>query len=100
MSRTGEESEAAEAPPPGPKRPANRKSGGGIQATIGGILVGFDQEIMRRLPPTQELVKRGAPVRRVTGEDGSDLVIGLPEDLAEDEPVEAGPPAAPSHPEP
>ena len=78
--------DAAGAPvQPRAKGTGKSKGQGGLGPTIGGILVGFDQEIMRRMPPTQELVKRGAPIRRVTGQDGSDLVIGLPEDLAKDE---------------
>ena len=86
MSSRGPEKPDGEA-----TRPRKRqRKGSGLGPTIGGILVGFDHEILRTTPPPHELVKRGAPVRRVAGQDGSDLLIGLPEDLAVDE-VERGP---------
>ena len=41
-----------------------RKKRGGLSGeTLGGILAGFDQQIMRTLPPPHELVQKGAPVR-------------------------------------
>ena len=40
------------------------------------MLAGFDQQIMRTLPPPHELVQKGAPVRGLSGE-GDDLVIVL-----------------------
>ncbi len=56
------------------------------------MLAGFDQQIMRTLPPPHELVQKGAPVRGLSGDDDADLVIVLPGDpatpAAEDE---AGP---------
>ncbi len=55
------------------KRPARP-----LGDTIGGIIVGFDQQIMRTLPPPHELVAKGAPVRGLSGEDAGDLVIELP----------------------
>jgi regulator of ribonuclease activity A len=50
--------------------------------TLGGIIVGFDQQILRTLPPPHELVQKGAPVRALTGEDGGALDISFPEDRA------------------
>jgi hypothetical protein len=52
-----------------------------VGETIGGILVGFDQQVFRTTPPAQELVKRGQPVRGVTGEDGGALEVLFPDDL-------------------
>ena len=46
------------------------------------MLVGFDQQIMRTLPPPHELVQKGSPVRGLSGE-GDDLVIVLPGVAAE-----------------
>ena len=76
--------------PERPRPPKRGRAGSGLGPTIGGILAGFDHAIFRTTPPAQELVKRGAPVRRVTGQDGSDLLIGLPEDLAADDDSEPG----------
>ena len=69
-----------------------KRSGRPVGDTIGGILAGFDQQIMRTLPPPHELVHKGAPVRGLSGEDGTDLVIELPARSAVDvgDAVEAG----------
>ncbi len=66
---------------------AKRKKGGLSGETLGGMLVGFDQQIMRTLPPPHELVQKGSPVRGLSG-DGDDLVIVLPGD-PEDDPTVA-----------
>ena len=55
-----------------PKRP--------IGETLGGIIVGFDYQVMRTTPPPWELVNKGQAVRGVTGEDGSMLSVALPDD--------------------
>jgi len=47
------------------------------------MIVGFDQQIFRTLPPPHELVLKGAPVRGLAGEDGSELRILFPDDEAE-----------------
>ena len=50
------------------KRPAGE--------TIGGILVGFDQQIFRDLPPAQELVQQSRPLRGLVGlGDGREMVF-------------------------
>lgn len=54
--------------------------------TLGGIIVGFDQQILRTLPPPHELVQKGAPVRGLTGEDGGALAVSFPDDRAERSP--------------
>ena len=55
------------------KRPAGE--------TIGGILVGFDQQIFRDLPPAQELVQQSRPLRGLVGlGDGRETVF--PDDEA------------------
>jgi hypothetical protein len=57
-----------------------RKAVGG---TIGGILVGFDQQVFRTTPPAHELVVKGSPVRGLSGEDPK-LEVVFPEDLEGD----------------
>ncbi len=60
-----------------------RKKRSGLSGdTLGGILAGFDQQIMRTLPPPHELVQKGAPVRSLTGEDGGTITIDLPDHLS------------------
>lgn len=61
-----------------------KRAGRPLGDTIGGILAGFDQQIMRTLPPPHELVDKGAPVRGLSGEDADDLVIELPARSTED----------------
>ena len=58
-----------------------RKPRGGLTGdTIGGILAGFDQQIMRNQPPPHELVHKGSPVRGLSGEGGSHITISLPDE--------------------
>lgn len=66
-----------------------RKKRRPIGETIGGIIVGFDQQIFRTTPPVQELIAKGQPVRTVSGQDGGELEVVFPDD---DEPT---PPVAP-----
>ena len=47
--------------------------------TIGGILVGFDQQVFRTLPPAHELVQKAKPVRGVSGQ-GDELEVVFPDD--------------------
>ena len=54
--------------------------------TIGSILVGFDQEVFRTLPPAHELVAKSQPVRGVSGEGDSIEVV-----FPDDEPVRPTP---------
>ena len=51
-----------------------------IGETIGGIIVGFDQQIFRTTPPVQELIAKGQPVRTLSGQDGSEFEVVFPED--------------------
>jgi hypothetical protein len=54
-----------------------------VGGTIGGILVGFDQQVFRTTPPAHELVVKGSPVRGLSGEDPK-LKVVFPEDLEGD----------------
>jgi hypothetical protein len=58
-----------------------------IGETIGGIIVGFDQQVFRSTPPAQELVKRGQPVRGLSGEDGGVLEVLFPDEGAMPDPA-------------
>ena len=69
-----------------------------VGETIGGILVGFDQQIFRDLPPAQELVQKSRPLRGLVGlGDGREVVFpdddtnGVPsgDDHAPDQPADA-----------
>jgi hypothetical protein len=76
-----------------------RKKRRPVGETIGGIIVGFDQQIFRTLPPPHELILKARPVRGLTGQDGDDLVVIIPAD-AESPPGTSPSVPAPSKPEP
>jgi hypothetical protein len=59
-----------------------RPKRGSLGGTIGGIIVGFDQQIFRTTPPVQELVAKGQPVRGVSGQDPG-LTVVFPEGVIE-----------------
>jgi hypothetical protein len=48
--------------------------------TIGAILVGFDQQVFRTLPPPHELVVKSTPTRGSSGQ-APGLEVVFPEDL-------------------
>jgi hypothetical protein len=57
--------------------------------TMGAIIVGFDQQIFRTLPPPHELVVKSTPQRGQSGQD-PELEIVFPDDLVvDDEPPTA-----------
>jgi hypothetical protein len=69
--------------------------------TIGGVLFGFEQQVLRTMPPPQELVHHARPDDPVPAGDGGFVTIGMPDD---ESPVQAsvlGPPEpCQSEPEP
>jgi len=81
---------------------AKKKGKGGLSGeSLGGMLAGFDQQIMRTLPPPHELVQKGAPVRGLSGDDAEDLVIvlsGEPPTATTADPAEPVSPAEPASP--
>ena len=60
-----------------------KKKESGLGPSIGGILVGFDQQIFRTTPPVNELVAKGAPLPSAAAAGGGRLTVGLPEDGAD-----------------
>lgn len=62
-----------------------RKNGRPLGTTLGGIIVGFDQQVLRTTPPIQELIAKGQPVRGVSGEDGGEFEVVFPPDEASSE---------------
>ncbi len=57
-----------------------KKKGQPIGQTIGGIIVGFDQQIFRTTPPVNELVAKGSPLKPVAAAGGGTMTVGLPGD--------------------
>jgi hypothetical protein len=53
-------------------------------ATMGSILVGFDQQVFRTLPPAHELVVKSTPQRGLSGQD-PELEIVFPDDARSDD---------------
>lgn len=59
-----------------------KKKGQSVGQTLGGIIVGFDQQIFRTTRPVNELVAKGAPLRAVAASGGGTLTVGMPDDPA------------------
>lgn len=57
-----------------------KKKGQSVGQTIGGILVGFDQQIFRTTPPPAELVAKATPLKAVAASGGGTVTVGLPTD--------------------
>jgi len=72
-----------------------RRKGRPVGETIGGIIVGFDQQIFRTMPPAQELVAKARPVRGTSGEDGSAFEVVFPGDATGTEASDADPATRP-----
>jgi hypothetical protein len=68
--------------PPG--RDGARGRSPGLASTIGGVLVGFDEQVWRRQPPAQERVGQVDRARTVVAPSG--LTIELPEGALGDGP--------------
>ncbi len=48
--------------------------------SIGGVLFGFEQQVLRNVPPPEELVHHARPDDPVPAGDGTMLTITLPDD--------------------
>jgi hypothetical protein len=79
-------------PPTSPKRPK-----GSLGQSIGGVLFGFEQAVLRSTPPSQELVHHARPDDPIPAGDGHVIRIGLPDDLDVPVPSSPGTPDSGSH---
>ena len=68
-----------------------KRKGESVGQTIGGIIVGFDQQIFRTTPPVNELVAKGTPLRAVAASGGGTVTVGMPGDPEPEPDPEAGP---------
>ena len=50
-----------------------------IGQTIGGVLFGFEQQVLRTQPPPQELVHHARPDAAIPAGDGTLVTIELPD---------------------
>jgi hypothetical protein len=73
-----------------------KRKGESVGQTIGGILVGFDQQIFRTTPPVNELVAKGTPLRSVAASGGGTVTVGMPGDQDPEPDPEIGPEPAPA----
>ena len=62
-----------------PKAPKPRRKPP-LGQTIGGVLFGFEQQVLRNMPPPEEQVHHARPDDPVPAGDGSTLTITLPGD--------------------
>jgi aldose 1-epimerase len=68
-----------------------RKKAESVGQSIGGMLVGFDQQIFRSTPPVKEMVAKGDRLAPVAASGGGTMRVGLPGDPSA---PDAPPPAA------
>ena len=57
-----------------------KKKAGSVGQAIGGMLVGFDQQIFRTTPPVNEMVAKGDRLAPVPAAGGGTMRVGLPGD--------------------
>jgi aldose 1-epimerase len=69
-----------------------KKKGQSVGQSIGGIVVGFDQQIFRTTPPVNELVAKGTPLRAQAASDGGTLTVGLTDPALDPERLELSAP--------
>jgi aldose 1-epimerase len=69
-----------------------KKKGQSVGQSIGGIIVGFDQQIFRTTPPVNELVAKGTPLRAQAASDGGTLTVGLSDPTTDPERLELSAP--------
>jgi aldose 1-epimerase len=60
----------------------HKKKAASVAQSIGGMLVGFDQQIFRTTPPVNELVAKGDRLAPVAASGGGTMRVGLPGDPA------------------
>ena len=74
-----------------------KKKAASVGQSIGGILVGFDQQIFRTTPPVNELVAKRDRLAPVAATGGGTMRVGMPGDPAPapgDGPTELAHPAS------
>ncbi|HKF84897.1 MAG TPA: hypothetical protein VKB30_03865 [Candidatus Limnocylindrales bacterium] len=64
----------------------SRKKRQSAAQTVGGVLFGFEQQVLRDAPPPEELVHQARPDAPVPAGDGSFLTLELPDELEQDDP--------------
>lgn len=52
-----------------------------VSQSIGGVLFGFEQQVLRNVPPPEELVRHARPDDAVAASDGSRFTIAMPLDV-------------------
>lgn len=68
----------------------SRKKRQSVAQTAGGIMFGFEQQVLRNAPPPEEVVHQARPDVPVPAGDGSFLTLELPDDQVHDDDPWAG----------
>ncbi|OGO54432.1 MAG: hypothetical protein A2V85_04995 [Chloroflexi bacterium RBG_16_72_14] len=76
--------------------PRPRRKKPPLAQTIGGVLFGFEQQVLRTMPPPEELVHQARPDDPVPAGDGTMLTITLPGDEAGTPPDPGSSPVTPA----
>jgi hypothetical protein len=59
----------------------SRKKRQSVGQTVGGMMFGFEQQVLRTAPPPEELVHHARPDAPVAGADGEFLTLKMPDGL-------------------
>ena len=65
----------------------SRKKRQSVAQTAGGIMFGFEQQVLRNAPPPEEVVHQARPDLPVAAGDGSFLTLELPDEVLIDDPL-------------
>ena len=64
----------------------SRKKRQSAAQTVGGVMFGFEQQVLRNAPPPEEVVYQARPDAPVPAGDGTYLTLELPDELDGDDP--------------
>ena len=64
----------------------SRKKRQSVNQTVGGLLFGFEQQVLRTTPPPEELVHHARPDHAVPGAEGELVTLELPDSVDLEDP--------------
>ncbi len=90
MSEADEFNDGVEPGPDVSAEPLKKRRKESLGQSIGGVLFGFEQQVLRTMPPSQELVHHARPDAPMPAGDGSLIHISMPGVSLPDEMADAG----------
>lgn len=69
----------------------SRKKRQSVAQTAGGVMFGFEQQVLRNAPPPEEVVHKARPDASVPAGDGSFVTLELPDEVLPEDPLHDDP---------